>query len=289
MAELLAQLFNGLVLGLLFGVMALGFMMILSVMEVINFSHGALFALGAYIALSIQKITGYWPALILAPLIVGLLGLGIEKFAVRRIYGKDPLLGLLMTLGLAMAFEEMIRIIWGKTGFSMTPPAFMSGPINLGFLWYSKYYFFLAFLSIILLFLVWLFLEKTPYGSIIKAGVSDSEMVLALGKNLGKLRMLVFGLGAALAGIAGVIAGPMWSLKPTMGTEVLMPSFVVVVIGGIGSFWGAVIGGLIVGLSKSLSILVYPRFSELAMYFIMAIVLILRPRGIMGEKSLLEQ
>ena len=289
MAELLAQLFNGLVLGLLFGVMALGFMMILSVMEVINFSHGALFALGAYFALTLQKFVGYWPALILAPVFVGLLGLGIERFGIRRIYGKDPLFGLLLTLGLAMALEEVIRIVWGKTGSSLSAPAFAAGPINLGILWYSKYLLFLAVLSLILLFLVWLFLEKTQYGAIIKAGVSDSEMVLALGKNLNRLRTLVFGLGAALAGIAGVIAGPMWSLKPTMGTEILMPSFVVVVIGGIGSFWGAVIGGLIVGLSKSLSILIYPRMSELAMYFIMAIVLILRPRGIMGEKSLLEE
>jgi branched-chain amino acid transport system permease protein len=289
MAELFSQLFNGLVLGLLFGVMALGFMLILSVMEVINFSHGALFALGAYFALSLGKFIGYWPSLIVAPLFVGGLGLLMERFAIRRVYGKDPLFGLLMTLGMAMAFEELIRIIWGKAGRSLAPPAFMTGPIDLGVFWYSKYMFFLAFLAIILLFLVWLFLEKTPYGSIIKAGVSDSEMVLALGKNLGRLRTLVFGLGAALAGIAGVIAGPMWSLKPTMGTEVMMPSFVVVVIGGIGSFWGAVIGGLIVGLSKSLSILTFPRMSELMMYFIMAIVLVLRPRGIMGEKSLLEQ
>ena len=289
MAELLGQIFNGLVLGSLFGVMALGFMLILSVMEVINFSHGALFALGAYFALTLGKIIGYWPALIVAPLLVGLLGLGIERFTVRRIYGKDPLFGLLMTLGLAMSFEELIRIIWGKAGHSLAPPAFIAGPIQIGGLWYSKYMLFLALLSILLLFLVWLFLERTPYGSIIKAGVSDSEMVLALGKNLGRIRTLVFGLGAALAGIAGVIAGPMWSLKPTMGTEVLMPSFVVVVIGGIGSFWGAVLGGLIVGLSRSLAILTFPRMSELAMYFIMAVVLVLRPRGIMGEKSLLEE
>lgn len=289
MAEFYAQLFNGLVLGLLFGVMALGFMLILGVMEVINFSHGALFAFGAYFALSLQKVVGYWISLLIAPLLVGVIGLVIEWSAVRRIYGKDPLLGLLMTFGLAMVFEELIRIIWGKVGYSMAAPKFVAGPISLGFLWYSKYRLFLALLALVLLTFVWFFLEKTPYGAIIKAGVSDSEMVLALGKNLRKLRTFVFGFGAALAGIAGVIAGPMWSLKPTMGTEVLMPSFVVVVIGGIGSFWGAVIGGIIVGLSKSLSVLVWPRMSELMMYFIMAIVLLLRPRGIMGEKSLLEQ
>ncbi len=289
MAEILAQLFNGVVLGLLFAVMALGFMLVLSVMEVINFSHGVLFALGAYFALSLSQFVGYWPALIIAPLLVGGIGLLIERFLVRRIYGKDPLFGLLMTLGLAMAIEEVIRIVWGKTGQSLPPPAFVAGPINIGAFWYSKYMIFLAILSIILLALVWWFLEKTPYGAIIKAGVSDSEMVLALGKNLRLIRTFVFGLGAALGGIAGVIAGPMWSLKPTMGSEVLMPSFVVVVIGGIGSFWGAVFGGLIVGLSKSLCILTYPRMSELAMYLIMAVVLILRPRGIMGEKSILEE
>ena len=289
MAEILAQLFNGLVLGLLFAVMALGFMLVLSVMEVINFSHGVLFALGAYFALSLSKLVGYWPALIIAPLLVGGIGLLIEKFLVRRIYGKDPLFGLLMTLGLAMAIEEVIRIVWGKTGQSLPPPELVAGPKTIGYFWYSKYMIVLAILTLILLILVWWFLEKTPYGAIIKAGVSDSEMVLALGKNLRVIRTFVFGLGAALGGIAGVIAGPMWSLKPTMGSEVLMPSFVVVVIGGIGSFWGAVLGGLIVGLSKSLCILTYPRMSELAMYLIMAVVLILRPRGIMGEKSILEQ
>ncbi len=289
MAELYAQLFNGLVLGLLFGVMALGFMMILGVMEVINFSHGALFALGAYFALSLQKYIGYWPSLIIGPLLVGVIGLLIEWSTVRRIYGKDPLFGLLMTFGLAMVIEEIIRIVWGKVGYSMAAPKFVAGPIDLGFIWYSKYRLFLAVLSLVLLALVWLFLEKTSYGAVIKAGVSDSEMVMALGKNLRKFRTFVFGFGAALAGIAGVVAGPMWSLKPTMGTEALMPSFVVVVIGGIGSFWGAVIGGLIVGMSKSLSVMVWPRMSELIMYFIMAIILVVRPRGIMGEKSLLEQ
>ena len=247
MAEILAQLFNGVVLGLLFAVMALGFMLVLSVMEVINFSHGVLFALGAYFALTLSQFVGYWPALIIAPLLVGGIGILIERFLVRRIYGKDPLFGLLMTLGLAMAVEEVIRIVWGKTGQSLPPPDFVAGPINIGTFWYSKYMIFMAILSIVLLFLVWWFLEKTPYGAIIKAGVSDSEMVLALGKNLRLIRTSVFGLGAALGGMAGVIAGPMWSLKPTMGSEVLMPSFVVVVIGGIGSFWGAVLGGLIVG------------------------------------------
>lgn len=289
MVEILSQVFNGFVLGLLFGVMALGFMMVLSVMEVINFSHGALFALGAYFALSLQKVAGYWPALLIAPLIVGVIGLIMERTLIRRVYGKDPLFGLLTTLAVAMVIEEVIRISWGKAGYSLAPPAFATGAIDLWVFFYSKYMLFIALLSIVLLALVWCFMEKTPYGAIIKAGVSDSEMVLALGKNLKRIRTLVFALGATLAGIAGVIAGPMWSLKPTMGTEVLMPAFVVVVIGGIGSFRGAVIGGLIVGLSKSLSILTFPRMSELAMYFIMAIVLILRPRGIMGEKSLLEE
>jgi len=289
MAEFYSQLFNGLILGLLFAVMALGFMLILGVMEVINFAHGALFALGAYFALTLQPYLGYWASLIIAPLLVGIIGLFIEWSAVRRIYGKDPLLGLLMTLGMAMAFEEIIRIVWGKIGYSIAAPKFVAGPISLGFMWYSKYRLFMGALALVLLGLVWIFLEKTPYGAIIKAGVSDSEMVLALGKNLRKIRTVVFGLGSALAGIAGVIAGPMWSLKPTMGTEVLMPAFVIVVIGGIGSFRGAVIGGLIVGLSKSLTVLVWPRLSDLMMYLILGIVLVVRPRGLMGEKSLLEQ
>jgi branched-chain amino acid transport system permease protein len=286
-AELVTQLLNGVVLGLIYAVIALGFMLILGTMEVINFTHGVLFALGGYLALSLQPHVGWWAALLLAPLGVGLIGLALE-LGVRRTYGKDPLFGLLFTFGAALALEEVIRIVWGPRGYTIAAPAFVAGPFHLGFLFYSKYRVFVAVLALALLAFVWWFLEKTPYGAIIKAGAHDSEMVMALGINLPRMRNLVFGLGTVLAGVAGVIAAPMWSLKPTVGAEAVMPAFIVVVIGGIGSFWGAVLGGLLLGTVSGLSNLVVPRGSILVMYLLMVAILLWRPRGLMGQKSVLE-
>jgi branched-subunit amino acid ABC-type transport system permease component len=262
-------------------------MLILGVMEVINFSHGILFAWGAYFAFTLRPMIGFWPALLISPILVGIMGLILE-FAVRRSYGKDPLFGLLLTFGAAMALEEIIRMIWGSIGYTIAAPKFVAGPIHFGFMPYSKYRLFLAGLAVLLIILTWLFLEKTPYGAIIKAGAFDSEMVMALGIDLRKMRTLVFGLGSALAGIAGVVAAPLWSIKPTMGVEAIMPAFVVVVIGGIGSFWGAVLGGLMVGVVTGISVMFMPRTSQIVMYVLMAIIILIRPRGIMGEKSILE-
>ena len=287
MAELLTHLLNGVILGLLYAVIALGFMLILGTMEVINFSHGVLFAFGGYLALTLQPRVGWWAALALAPLAVGGLGLGLE-FGLRRTYGRDPLFGLLFTFGAALALEELIRIIWGPQGQTVAAPAFLAGPFHLGFLFYSKYRLLVGSLAVLLLAVVWLFLERTPYGAIIKAGAYDSEMVRALGIDLGRVRMLVFGLGAALAGVAGVVAAPLWGLKPTVGTEAVMPAFIVVVVGGIGSFWGSVLGGLMLGVASGLSNLVVPRGSILVMYLLMTVVLLVRPRGLFGQKSVLE-
>jgi branched-chain amino acid transport system permease protein len=286
-AELVTQLLNGLVLGLLYALIALGFMLILGTMEVINFAHGVLFALGGYFALALTPHVGWWGALLLAPLGVGLVGLGLER-GVRRTYGKDPLFGLLFTFGAALALEEVIRIVWSPRGYTISAPAFVAGRFEWGFLVYSRYRILVAVLAIVLLALVWWFLERTPYGAIMKAGAHDGEMVRALGIDLGRLRSLVFSLGTVMAGVAGVIAAPMWSLKPTVGAEAVMPAFIVVVIGGIGSFWGAVLGGLLLGTVSGLSNLVVPRGSILVMYLLMVCVLLWRPRGLMGQKSVLE-
>ena len=287
LAEVATHLLNGVVLGLLYAVIALGFMLILGTMEIINFSHGVLFALGGYFALALSPYVSWLGALILAPLLVGLVGLVLE-LGVRRTYGRDPLFGLLFTFGAALALEEVIRIVWGPRGYTISAPAFAAGPFHLGFLYYSKYRVLVAVIAVTLLALVWWFIEKTPYGAIIKAGAHDGEMVRALGINLTRMRNLVFALGTALAGIAGVVAAPMWSLKPTIGAEAVMPAFIVVVIGGIGSFWGAVVGGLLVGLVSGLSNLVIPRGSIMVMYLLMTAILLLRPRGLAGQKSMLE-
>ncbi|MGA2955560.1 MAG: branched-chain amino acid ABC transporter permease [Thermodesulfobacteriota bacterium] len=288
MSELLQFTMNGLVLGLLFAVVALGFTLILGVMQVINFTHGVLFAFGAYFAFSLQRYIGFGGALIVAPMLVGVIGLVLERLAIHRTYGGNPLFGLLLTFGLSMALEEVIRMIWGKPGYSVAAPKFLAGSLDLGFMLYSKYRFFLAGLSVLVILLVWLFLEKTPYGAIIKAGASDSEMVMALGKNLPRMRTFVFIIGAILAGVAGVIAAPIWSVRPTMGTAILMPAMVIVVLGGIGSFWGSILAGLIVGLSTSISVMFWARISDIIPFVLLAIILLLRPRGLMGEKSILE-
>ena len=287
LTEVATHLLNGVVLGLLYAVIALGFMLILGTMEIINFSHGVLFALGGYFALTLSPWVGWLGALVLAPLLVGLVGLVLE-LGVRRTYGRDPLFGLLFTFGAALALEEVIRIVWGPRGYTVSAPAFAAGPFHLGFLYYSKYRVLVAVVAVALLALVWWFIEKTPYGAIIKAGAHDGEMVRALGIDLTRMRNLVFGLGTALAGVAGVIAAPMWSLKPTIGAEAVMPAFIVVVIGGIGSFWGAVVGGLLVGLVSGLSNFVIPRGSIMVMYLLMTAILLLRPRGLAGQKSMLE-
>jgi branched-chain amino acid transport system permease protein len=182
----------------------------------------------------------------------------------------------------------VIRIVWSPRGYTISAPDFVAGRFQWGFLIYSRYRILVAMLAIVLLLLMWWFIERTPYGAIMKAGAHDSEMVRALGIDLGCMRSLVFALGTAMAGVAGVIAAPMWSLKPTIGAEAVMPAFIVVVIGGIGSFWGAVLGGLLLGTVSGLSNLVVPRGSILVMYVLMAVVLLWRPRGLMGQKSVLE-
>jgi len=288
MTELLSFTMNGLVLGLIFAVVALGFTLVLGVMQVINFAHGILFALGAYFAFSMQRYVGFWIAPLLAPLLVGVVGLILERLVIHRTYGGNPLFGLLLTFGLATALEEVIRMVWGKTGFSVAAPRFAAGSLDLGFMIYSRYRLLLAILAILIILLVWLFLEKTPYGAIIKAGASDAEMVMALGKNLPRMRSFVFVVGSILAGVAGVIAAPIWSVRPTMGTAILMPAMIIVVLGGIGSFWGSILAGLIVGLSTSISVMFWARVSDIIPFVILTFVLLFRPRGLMGEKSVLE-
>lgn len=287
-AEVLSQLTNGIILGLILALVATGFTMVLGVMGILNFSHGLLFALGAYLALTLYKITGYWAALLLAPLLVGVIGVLMENIFIRRLYGKDPLLILLLTFGIAMAGEDVIQMIWGKLAYSIDPPALVQGAIDLGFMIYSKYRIFMGLFALVAIFAVWLFMSKTPYGAIIRAGAHDSEMVGVLGKNLPRIRSMVFGLAAAMAALAGIIAAPLWSVRPQMGMDALLPAFLIVVIGGMGSFWGSVLGGLLVGISNSVAVMFIPRFADLMMYVLAVVVLLYRPRGLMGTRSVLE-
>jgi branched-chain amino acid transport system permease protein len=222
-------------------------------------------------------------AIVLAPLGVGILGMLVEASLMRPLYGKDPLLGLFMTFGIALFTEELIRTIWGAAGRPFNPPSFLSGFIIWGPVLVTKYRLFVLVLTIIILIALWLFLHGTRYGRIIRAGSRDPEMVSMLGINLKRVFTAVFGLGTAVAGIAGVLAAPLWSVVPSMSEAAIMPAFVVVTIGGLGSFGGTVISGLLVGISVALSIQFWPAASTAVMYALMIVVLLVRPRGLLGE------
>ncbi|MEO6781996.1 MAG: branched-chain amino acid ABC transporter permease, partial [Bradyrhizobium sp.] len=221
--------------------------------------------------------------IVLAPLGVGIIGMLIEMTLMRPLYGKEPLLGLFMTFGIALFAEELIRTIWGAAGRPFNPPAFLSGFIVWGPVLVTKYRLFVLVITIIILAALWLFLHGTRYGRIIRAGSRDPEMVSMLGINLKKVFTAVFGLGTAVAGVAGVLAAPLWSVVPSMSEAAIMPAFVVVTIGGLGSFGGAVISGLLVGISVALSIQFWPAASTAVMYALMIVVLLIRPRGLLGE------
>jgi len=285
---LLSQLFNGINLGLLYVLMATGLTIIMGTMGVVNFSHGILFTFGAYFAYSIAAKFGFWAALLLAPVLVGVIGMVVEMGLVQRVYGKDPLYSLLLTFGLAMSLEEVVRIGWGTTGLPFSPPDFLNSFVDLKIMFYPLYR--LAVFGVILLLIaaLWFFLERTTMGKIVRAGIQDSVMVGILGVNTKALFTLVFGLGAFLAGLAGVLSAPMSGIMPTMGDNVVMPSFIVIILGGVGSFYGSVVGGLLLGIIVAMCIQFVPAVAELSMYLVMAIVLLVRPRGLFGEEGLFE-
>jgi branched-subunit amino acid ABC-type transport system permease component len=288
LANLLPHLLNGVSLGLLFALIALGFMLIVGVMEVINLAHGSLFALGAYVAITLMgwKMS-YAMAFLLAPLLVGAFGMLLE-LCMRRTYGKDPLYGLLLTFGAALVIEELIRVVWGSNEKQLLVPEQFSGALVVGGLLYAKYRVFASVAAIGLILLLWLFLEKTPYGAMIKAGAHDSEMVRALGINLPKLRLFVFALGTALAAVAGIVLAPIWGVRPHMGVDAVVPAFLIIVLGGVGSFWGAVLAGIMVGIVVGLTGAYASEWSLLSMYLLLIALVTFRARGLFGKKTALE-
>jgi len=282
------QLVNGFALGTLLVLMAVGLTIILGLMRVINFTHGVLYALGAYTVVSLITYTGFWPCLIIAPILLGLLGMGMESALIRRVYVRDPLHTLLLTFGLALMIEDMIRMAWGDAAYPIGTPAILAGVIDLKVVIFSKYRIFVIVFGFLLLTALWYFLERTHLGKTILAGTFDREMVVALGIPINLLFTITFGLGAGLAALAGVLNAPIQGVFPPMGSSILMPCFVVVIIGGMGSFWGAVIGGLVVGVTVSFTVEVFSAASEVIVFVLMAIVLLVRPRGIAGIEGLLE-
>jgi branched-chain amino acid transport system permease protein len=285
---IITQLLNGISLGMLFTMMAVGLTIILGLMRVINFTHGILYTLGAYTLITLQKTLGFWPVLAIAPILVGLLGLLMEASMIRPLYKRDPLYTLLLTFGASLMLEDVIRLIWGDVPYPMSAPEALSGTINLGVAYFSVYRVFIIIFTSVVLFGLWALLQKTQLGKTILAGTFDREMVVILGIRIDLLFTLVFGIGAGLAAVAGVLAAPIRGVFPPMGTDIIMPSFVVVIIGGMGSFWGAVIGGLLVGIVKSFMVEIYSPMSDVIIFILLALVLLIRPRGISGIEGLLE-
>jgi branched-chain amino acid transport system permease protein len=280
----LEHMVNGLLVGSYYIILALGLSLIFSLGGVVNLAHGAFYALGAYFAYEVNRRLGFFGALALSPIAVGLVGMAIETLFIRRLYRQDPALTLLFTFGLAIATEQSLRLIWGATGLPFPLPEAFRGVLLLGDFLYPYYRLFVLAVAAIAVTGIWLLLHKTPFGMVVRAGVSDPEMVRALGISLRPVLTAVFGLGIALAGLAGVLSAPLAGIQPAMGTEILTAAFVVVVIGGLGSFWGVVYAGLLVGVVRGLTVFLYPPAAEASMYALMVLVLLLRPRGLMGER-----
>ena len=285
---ILFNLFNGLIVGAFYALMALGLSLILNLSGVINFAHGGFLALGAYIAYTIMPYVGFWGALLVAPFLTAILGIVIERLLIRRLYGRDPLYSLLLTFGLAYIFEDVSRYIWGAQSVPFQVPAFLTYPLSHSFFFLTGYRVFMVVLVAVAVAGLFYILSRTRLGMRIRAGTMDLETLSTLGVNVRVLRNLNFGLGIYLAGLAGVLAAGQLGLQPTIGTSLIMPSFVAIIVGGLGSLPGTLLGGLLIGVAANLTTVFFPSATEAVMYVMMGLVLLLRPRGLLGEEGRLQ-
>jgi len=285
-----AQLFNGLMLGSFYVLLSLGLSIIFGMLGVVNFAHGALYMLGAYAAWTLCYVFSldFWTALIVAPLAVGVIGMIMEWTLIKRLYSVPHFYNLLLTFGLMLFVEEAIRAIYTPIGKPFDTPQALVGSVDLGFMMFPKYRIFIILMTAACAVIIWLFLSRTKLGSIIRAGTDDSEMVSALGIDISKIFTLVFGIGAALAGLAGVLAAPVQNVTPEMGNSILTETFVVVIIGGMGSILGSILGGLIIGELITLGVVFWPPVANTLVFVFMAVVLLVRPRGFFGRAKFFE-
>ena len=283
----LQHLLNGLLAGAYYLLIALGLSLIFSLGGIVNLAHGAFYAIGAYLAVSIGDRFGFGGAALLTPVLVGVLGVVIERLLFRRFYRTDPALSLLLTFGLAMVAEQALRMIFGAAPLSWSIPQELRGQLIIGDFIYSKYRALIIVVAAGCVAGLWFLLQKTPFGRVVRAGVQNPDMVGALGISLQPYMAAVAFLGVGLAGLAGVMLAPIFSIHPAMGAEIITSAFVVVVIGGLGSFWGVVVAALVVGVAKGLVTAAgFPEYSEAAIYLLMLLVLLVRPRGLFGERIL---
>ena len=282
---LLFNVFNGLIIGAFYALMALGLSLILNLSGVINFAHGGFLAIGGYLAYTLQPYVGFWGALIASPFLVAFIGVAIERGLIRQLYGRDPLYGLLLTFGLAFMIEDGTRFIWGAQSLPYQIPGWLAAPLSARYFFLTGYRVFMMLLVAAAVLGLFLILNYTRLGLRIRAGTLDLETVSVLGVNVRVLRNLNFGLGIYLAGLAGVLAVGMLGLQPTIGDNLIMPSFIAIIVGGLGSLPGTLAGGLLIGVVSGVTSVFLPAASEAVIYVMMAAVLIVRPRGLLGEEG----
>ena len=281
----LFNLFNGLITGAFYALMALGLSLILNLSGVINFAHGGFLALGGFLAYTIMPYVGFWGALAIAPVLTAIIGIVLEQLLIRRVYGRDPLYSLLLTFGLAFVLEDVTRLIWGAQSVPFQVPSYLASPVSLDYFFLTGYRLFMVVLVLAAVTALFVILTRTRLGLRIRAGTLDLETVSVLGVNVRSLRTLNFGLGIYLAGLAGVLAAGMLGLQPTIGTSLIMPSFVAIIVGGLGSLPGTLLGGLLIGVASGLVTVFFPSASEAVIYVMMGLVLLLRPSGLLGEQG----
>ena len=281
---LLEQVVNGLVLGGYYLLIALGLSLIFSVGGIVNLAHGAFYALGAYGAVEIAKRLGFGPAVVLSPVAVALLGVLFERFLLRRFYTADPILSLLVTFGLALVAEQAIRMIWGAAPLPFGMPQAFKGNVVLGDFLFSRYRLFLLAVVALVLAGIWFLIHRTSFGRVVRAGIQRPDMVAALGIRLQPYMTAIVMLGVGMAALGGALFAPITNVHPAMGAEIITVAFVVVVIGGLGSFWGVVLAALLVGVVRGITIHFVPAAGEASMYILMFLLLMFRPRGLLGER-----
>jgi len=284
---LLFNITNGLIIGAFYVLMALGLSLILNLSNVINFAHGGFLVIGGYLAYTLAPFIGFWGALLVAPILTAITGLVVERLLIRPLYGRDPLYSLLLTFGLAFIIEDGTRFIWGAQGKPVTIPSFLAQPLSADLFFITGYRLFMVTLVVLAVALLFVLLRYTRLGIRIRAGTLDLETVAALGVNIRLLRSINFAVGIYLAGLSGVLAAGQLGLEPTMGTGLLMPSFIAIIVGGIGSLTGTLLGGLLIGLASGMTAVFLPSASEAIMYVLMAVVLLVRPRGLLGEEGMM--
>ena len=282
---ILFNVFNGLIVGAFYALMALGLSLILNLSGVINFAHGAFLALGAYLAYTLIPYIGFWGALVLSPILTGIFGLAVERVLIRPLYGGDPLYSLLLTFGLAYMMQDAIKYIWGAQSLPFQAPAWLMKSLSSQYFFLTGYRMFMMLIVALAVAALFGVLGYTRLGMRIRAGTRDLETVSTLGVNTRLLRSLNFGLGVYIAGLAGVLAAGLLGLAPTIGDNLIMPSFVAIIVGGLGSLVGTLLGGLLIGVVSGVTAVFFPSATEAVIYVMMGLVLLVRPRGLLGEEG----